>query len=325
MTIPFLVLGSLLAALALAVAFGGPSTPPAMGSINDRFKSIDRADLPAVQTYAAADGQALAYREYAPAAPATLAAPVQGSVTLIHGSSASSDSMHVMAKAFSASGWRVYALDMRGHGQSGVKGQIDYIGQLESDMEAFVRTVRPPTPSTLAGFSSGGGFVLRLAGSPRGILFDSYLLMSPFISQDSPTHRPDSGGWVRVGLPRIVGLTMLNAVGIRAFNHLPVTRFALNDEAKALLTPEYGFNLSTTFRPQADYMANLRAVDRPTAVLAGATDEAFRTDQLEPVIRQAGQKWPVKLLPGVAHIPLILEPSALEEAVRMVRALQAPG
>ena len=32
-------------------------------------------------------------------------------------------------------------------------------------MKAFVDTVKPAHPSTLIGFSSGGGFVLRVAAS----------------------------------------------------------------------------------------------------------------------------------------------------------------
>jgi alpha-beta hydrolase superfamily lysophospholipase len=182
--------------------------------------------------------------------------------------------------------------------------------------------VRPAHPSTLVGFSSGGGFVLRVAGSAQQALFDSYLLMSPFLGQDAPTHRPDSGGWVSVGLPRIVGLTVLNALHIRAFNHLEVTRFALNEEARAQLTPAYDYNLAANFRPLPDHLASLRAAKRPIAILAGEADEAFRTDQLQAVVREAGQSWPVQLLPELGHIALLLAPEALLASVTQVRWLQ---
>ena len=65
-------------------------------------------------------------------------------------------------------------------------GQIDYIGQLESDLQAFVTTVRPSAPSTLIGFSSGGGFVLRVAGSESQSSFQSFLLPSPFLGGQAP-------------------------------------------------------------------------------------------------------------------------------------------
>jgi alpha-beta hydrolase superfamily lysophospholipase len=124
----------------------------------------------------------------------------------------------------------VYALDIRGHGASVPKGQIAFIGQLESDLQSFVQAVQPPSPSTLIGFSSGGGFVLRVAASEMQSAFDSYLLLAPYLGHTAPNYRPDSGGWVSVGVPRIVALNALNAVGIRYWKDLPVLRFALTEE-----------------------------------------------------------------------------------------------
>ena len=309
-----LVASSLL--LAMAVAFGGPTAPLPMVSINDPFKSIDFSDLPQISRYRAEDGQELAFREYVPTAA------LRGSVTLIHGSSASSNSLHPLAKGLSAAGYKVYSIDVRGHGESGPKGHIDYIGQLEADLAAFVRFVRPPAPSTLAGFSAGGGFVLRFAGSSYAAVFGSYLALSPFISQDAPNQRPRSGGWANVGVPRIVALSILNAVGIRAFNALPVTSFALNERARSFLTPEYDFNLATNFRPERDYLANLRRVTQPVAALVGASDEAFFADKLQDIFHAAGKNWEVEVLPSIGHIPLTLEPVAIEAVVRRLIQLQ---
>ncbi|MDH4322885.1 MAG: alpha/beta fold hydrolase [Betaproteobacteria bacterium] len=316
MLIPVLIFVVALLALAGSIAFGGPTPPAPMATINDPFRSVDFSDLPPVLIFQASDGQPLAYREYVPVGVQ------RGSVTLIHGSSASSNSMHPMAKALAAAGYKAFALDMRGHGQSGAKGHIRHIGQLDSDLADFVRAVRPPQPSTLAGFSSGGGFVLRFAGGENQSLFGSYLLLSPFLSESAPNQRPGSGGWVNVGVPRIIGLAVLNSLGIRAFNWLPVASFALNEQARTLLTPEYDFNLAMNFRPERDYVANIQRVAKPCAVLAGAADEAFRTEKLEEIVRAAGKGWEVELLPNVGHIPLTLEPSAVAVMVRHVRKLQ---
>ena len=141
--------------IALALWFGGPGTAPPMLSINDPFLKVDFSAKPPLQTFKAADGVDLSFREYAAAGKTH-----KGSAVLVHGSSASSDSMHLMAQALAAAGVHVFALDIRGHGASGTKGHIGYIGQLESDMKSFVDTVKPVHPSTLIGFSSGGGFVL---------------------------------------------------------------------------------------------------------------------------------------------------------------------
>ncbi|NMM81029.1 alpha/beta hydrolase [Acidovorax sp. SRB_14] len=307
------------AALAVAIAFGGPKPMPPMESINSPFEAVDFSDLPPLLRYKGEGGTVLAYRRYA------TAGEPQGSVVLVHGSSASSNSMHVLAKAFAKAGYEAYALDMRGHGASGAKGTIDYIGQLEDDLAAFVQMVSLAKPSTLAGFSSGGGFVLRFAGSERQDAFQSYLLLSPYLSHEAANFRPGSGGWVSVGIPRVVGLAVLSRLGIRRFNALPVTNFALSEEAKTFLTPTYSFSLAANFQPQRDYEANIRAVHQPVAVVAGASDEVFKTDTLEAIFRAQGKDWPVTLLPGIGHIALTLDSRAVNAAVQAVEAMPKRG
>jgi len=229
--------------------------------------------------------------------------------------------MHVMAKSFAAAGYAAYALDIRGHGQSGAKGHIAYIGQLEEDMEDFVRAIKLAQPSTLVGFSSGGGFVLRFAGSPRQELFSNYLLLSPWISQDAATLRPGSGGWATVGVPRIIAIAVLNGFGMHAFDDLPVVRFAVDERDKGFLTPQYSFALEQNFRPERDYQANIRAVRQPLRVLAGQNDEVFYADKFASVFKTAGKDVPVTLLPGIDHISLTLDQAALQAAISAVESM----
>lgn len=295
--------------LAAAIVLGGPSQPQPMGSITEPFRDADYGNLPPLQRLAARDGTPLAFRSYLPAG-----AP-RGSVVLAHGSSADSRSLHVLAQALAQAGLATYALDMRGHGGSGTRGQIDHVGQLDEDLEDFVRTVEPVHPRTLAGFSAGGGFALRIAGSERQALFDRYLLLAPFLSQNAPTYRPDSGGWVRVGIPRIVGLSVLNAFGIHALDHLVVTRFALNKQAQAMLTPAYSHALALNYRPPADWQATIRAARQPMQVLVGAQDEAFDASRFAEAFAAAGRPVPVTVLPGVGHAALTLQPQALQAVV----------
>ena len=306
-------------AILLGITLGGPTNLPPMTSINDPFKSVDFSDLPPASTFSAADGQLLAYRQYTPSGA------VRGSVTLIHGQSGSGISMHPLAKALAVACFKVFAIDVRGHGQSGTKGHIDFVGQLESDLAAFVRAVHPPKPSTLLGFSTGAGFALRFAGSEHQTDFGSYLLLSPFLSQDAPNQRSGSGGWVSVGVPRIIALAVLNGVGISTFNSLPVMSFALNEQARSILTTQYDFNLATNFRPERDYMANIRRVSQPVRVLAGVADEVFQTAELEGIFRAAGKTWEVELLPGIGHIELTLQPTAIQAIIRNVETLQHAG
>ncbi|MBP2653597.1 MAG: alpha/beta hydrolase [Firmicutes bacterium] len=301
-----IAIGLTVIVLIAALVCGGPAAPKAMDSINLSFQKVDFSELPVLEHYAARDGVALAYRFY----QSSLHASTQ-SVVLIHGSSASSASMHPLAQSLARAGFNVYALDIRGHGDSGTKGTIGYIGQLEDDLEDFVTKVNPALPRTLVGFSSGGGFVLRFAGSERQNIFDRYLLLSPFIHQDAETYKAAGGGWVNVGIPRVVALSVLNQAGIRCFNNLDVNAFAINDAAKNVLTPAYSFALATNFRPLNNYQANILAAKQPMSLIVGQDDELFYADQFGPVFEKAGRPIKITFVPGVGHIGLTLDDAAI--------------
>ena len=183
-------------------------------------------------------------------------------------------------------------------------------------MKAFVDAVKPAHPSTLIGFSAGGGFLLRVAASDMQSIFDRYILLSPFLGPDAPNYRPGSGGWVSVGVPRIVALLALNKAGIRYWNHLPVTRFALSEQARRFLTPEYDFNLAMNFSVHSDYQRDIQDAKGKVSTLAGEADEAFDTQALKGIVQRAGKDWPVQLLPDIWHIALTLDSAALKEVVK---------
>lgn len=302
-------------AIALAVGFGGPAPVAALDSINAPFRNLDYSAMPAVQRYNARDGAALAYRHYPSAAAATPGAPAsQRRIVLIHGSSASSRSMHPMAQALVAAGYTVDALDVRGHGDSGTRGQIAYIGQLEDDVADFMRAVPHPGPSTLIGFSAGAGFALRFAALPQAALFDRYVLLAPFLIQ-APSNRPGGGGWASVGLPRIIALTVLNKIGITAWNDLPVTQFALNAEAKRFLTSSYSYALAANFSTHLDYAQDIRRAPNAIKLIAGLDDELMLPERYAPIFASAGKTLAVTLVPGANHIGLTLNPPALAAIV----------
>src|SRR5258707_3628294 len=110
----FIVVAVLVAALGLAIALGGPGkAPPPMSSINDPFKNVDFSDLPEATYVTARDCTKLAFLAY-PAA----GGGVKGSLVLLHGSSASSNSLHLIAKGIAAACLSDFQLDMSGHGES---------------------------------------------------------------------------------------------------------------------------------------------------------------------------------------------------------------
>jgi non-heme chloroperoxidase len=302
-----------LSLLCVAIALGGPRAPPPMASIGDPFRTVDFSGLPPIVRFNARDGRSLAYRPYV----ASGGAP-KGLVVVVHGSSARSDRMHPLASALARAGFTAYALDMRGHGESGTKGLISYIGQLEDDVDDFVKAVMPSQPRVLLGFSSGGGFALRVAGGARQKLFDRYVLLSPFIHQDAATYRSASGGWVGIGLPRIIGLALLNRLGITLFNDLPVNAFALDATQRKFLTPSYSYALAASFRPHDDYRADMRGALQPMELLVGQDDEVFRADRFAAVFEEAGRPIRVTIVPSVGHIGLTVQPAGVEATVSAV-------
>ena len=308
-------------ALTASLVWGGPKPAPPLRTISDPFKTVSFEGLPAIVRFAARDGTQLAYRHY----PAANGSSERGSVLLVHGSSANSQSVHPLAQSFAAAGYAVYAFDVRGHGNSGTKGRIAYIGQLDDDLEDFMSASHPAKPRTLVGFSSGGGFALRVAGGERATEFDNFLFMSPYVHHMAVTNRSkDSAGWVSIGTPRLLALTALNSVGITSFNQLPVINFAISDNPRADLTPSYSYALATNFQPHDDYRAGLRSIAAPAEVIVGQDDEIFRADKFRLLLDEAGRKdIPVTVVSGTGHIALTLSEAGRAAAVAAVQRLDA--
>ncbi|WP_321926449.1 alpha/beta hydrolase [Paraburkholderia guartelaensis] len=311
-----------IAAAAIALVKGGPRQPEPLDSINAPFKEVDFSDLPALRRYTARDGASLAWRAYLPQAGAP-----QACVVLIHGSSASSASLHPLARQFAAAGYAACVPDVRGHGESGRKGTIAYIGQLEDDLEDLLAALPAELaalPKTLIGFSSGGGFALRFAGGARQRLFERYMLLAPFLHHKARTTRNEVGGWVSVGIPRLVVLAMFNGLHIRVFNHLPTIAYALAPEVRDELTPQYSFNLMQNFRPHDDYRADIRGARQPLHVLAGTEDEVFHAREYAAAFEEAGAHVPVTLVPGSGHIGLTLDAPAIATIIGCVKPSVKP-
>ena len=170
--------------------------------------TVDFSALPAIERFQARDGTWLGFRHYPASGPAT------GRVAIVvHGSSGSSGgTIHALSGTLATRGVETFAVDIRGHGASGTRGDIGYVGQLEHDLADFVAVVRktvPTAPLTLVGHSSGGGFALRVAGSPIQHLFERAVLLAPYLGHDAPSTRPSSGGWAKADIPRIIGLEVL--------------------------------------------------------------------------------------------------------------------
>jgi pimeloyl-ACP methyl ester carboxylesterase len=305
------------AVLAGMIAFGTSDPPPYLASVGEPFAHVDWSGLPPAQTMPSRGGSPVTYRVWPAAAPGE----PERVVIAIHGSSAHSSSMHPLGKALGAEGITVYAPDIRGHGATGERGDIDYPSQLDDDAGDFVAMVRAKHPKAqivLMGFSSGGGYALHLDGSPLGKMFARTVLISPMLGPRAPTARSLANAWAAPFLPRIIAIVILGKFGIHAFDHLPTLAFAIAPGNPGGLTGIYSFLLMQAFGT-SDYAADLRNAGSPVTVLVGAKDELFLADQFAPTVHAIRPEVPVVVVPELGHIQMTTDPRAVPAIVAAIR------
>jgi len=284
-------------------------TPPELVSVSATAGAVDRSTMPGLERFPARDGTGLAYRHYPPRGTA-----VGRIAVLVHGSSGSSASVHALSDALAARGVETFALDIRGHGGSGTRGDIGYVGQLEddlADMVAVVRKTAPTAPLTLIGHSAGGGFALRVAGSPIQDLFARTVLLAPFLGVFAPTNQPNWGGWANADIPRIVALTALRKIGIACCDALPVLAYAVPPKSSLRQTAVYSERLRSNFGVHTDFRTDLAAATQPLSIFAGAEDELMRSEQYAAAVHAVAPSASVKLIDGVNHMGIVSDPSAI--------------
>jgi alpha-beta hydrolase superfamily lysophospholipase len=298
-------------ALLLAALVATPlKRPPELQSVSAARGTVDFSALPPIERFQARDGTALGFRHYPSSGPAT----GRGAI-VVHGSSGSSGgTIHALSAALAGRGVETWAVDIRGHGASGTRGDIGHVGQLEDDLADFVAIVRktaPTAPLTLIGHSSGGGFALRVAGSPIQKLFARTVLLAPYLGHDAPTSRPASGGWANADVLRIVGLMALRGIGVTCCEALPVLAFAVPPNSEKNLVGTYTDRLMRNFAVSGDYRRDLARAAGPITIISGADDELMFADKYAEVVRDAKTPVDVKLIAGVNHMGIVSAPQAV--------------
>jgi pimeloyl-ACP methyl ester carboxylesterase len=306
----WLLCGVGVAALLLIALVATPlQNPPELRSLSAARKTVDFSALPPIERYQASDGTMLGFRHYAARGRSTDRAAI-----VIHGSSGSSGTaIHALSAALAARGVETWAIDVRGHGTSGTRGDIGYVGQLEDDLADFVAVVRksaPTVPLTLIGHSAGGGFALRIAGSPLQNLFARTVLLAPYLGYDAPTNRPNSGGWASADIPRFIGLSLLRKIGIDCCEALPTLAFAVPPNSTEVLVPAYSDRLMRNFATRG-YRADLAAATRPLTIFSGADDELMLADKYAEAVRGVTPPVDVRLIDGVNHMGIVCDPKAV--------------
>jgi alpha-beta hydrolase superfamily lysophospholipase len=173
------------------ILFSHPEAPPPLEAVVKDSALIAgfSQSLPPLEFYQARDGQKLAYRLYE-------GRPGRGVVIAVHGSTGSSIAMHAIAAALQAHGHTVYAIDLRGHGESGKLGDVSYIDQPLDDLADLLDKIDGTQASEkkiLLGHSSGGTFALKVAADRLSRQFDGFVALSPPLGASKSTNQAQCG------------------------------------------------------------------------------------------------------------------------------------
>ena len=307
------------------IVFGTAKPPAAAMAITEPFSTIDEHGLPQLLRYQARDGTQLSYREYR--------ASGRRVAILVHGSAGSSVDMHPLALALQEAGVSVLVPDLRGHGANRPHGDIAYVGQLDDDLADFIAHKKSGFPNstwTILGFSSGAAFALRFAAeSPAGEAVDRYVLVSPYLRYNAPSVRESepstqhetsttapaaSQSWAAVSTGRIIGLTIMNHVGLHLWDYLPVLAFPVPDNVDSV-TRTYSWRMQRNFGADDDYLADIRRAIRPIQVFVGGSDELLDAEKLKTEFHTQRSDIPVTIIPGLGHSDMVTRQDAIRALV----------
>jgi pimeloyl-ACP methyl ester carboxylesterase len=143
------------------------------------------------------------------------------------------------------------------------------------------------------------------------------MLLAPTLHHAAPVNQPQYGGWATPYVARIIGLTILDRMGLPWFQHLPVLTFARRDPDGALYT--YSYRLWRNFAAHGDYAEDFRRAPAPPAVLVGSADELFIADAYTPLIASIRPDSKVLVLPELTHMDMTYHPDAWRAVAALLR------
>lgn len=309
LAVGFLVL--ILAAVAsVAAMVFWPRTHPfkAAGRTTAEYREIERANgvvfdqiYPFQPTHFDIDGGGrIAARIFGPDG-------AEDVIVLVHGIAAAGERWNNPAGLLAeAVGAQVFVVDLRGHNESsGRRYDVDRIGQYEDDLAQIIATIQSTRSGGrvwLAGHSMGGGIALRYALKADRPRVSGYMLFAPVFGP-GPTALPEApaDSVLRIDQMRMTGLVLLNLVGIRAFNHLPVAYLNAPPDF-----PAYSFAAMASVLPLPPKSAGdgLDAMESPFLIVVGADDAAVRAEGYRDVTasHDGGR---VEIRPGLGHDSLL--------------------
>lgn len=243
-------------------------------------------------------------------------------LVLLHGSGWHGQQLEDLAIRLSDAA-TVVVPDLRGHGATPERrGDIDHLGQIEEDIADLVlNLLRADQGVVIAGHSSGAGTAIRFCGGRYGRLADAAVLLSPYLHHTAPTYPRRKGGWADLATRRLLGLEMLNALGLHGLDHLWVTQFAmpqsvLDGPLGHTATLRYTHRLNASLLPRRRWWRDVARLPQFTLV-AGAEDRAFHAQAFAPVMKAITDRGRYHIIPGVGH-PDVVHHEVTDRAFREV-------
>ncbi|MDQ5890776.1 MAG: non-heme chloroperoxidase [Candidatus Dependentiae bacterium] len=276
------------------------------GDGNLDFSSIPcatEADLPALHTWVARDGETLSYRLYGDSS--------KNLMLLLHGSGSHGGYLDFFARNL-ADNALICVPTMRGHYKSGsTRGACSYVGQLEDDLCDLLRHLKSESFAqvSMVGNSSGGGLAIRFSGGKYGSMVNRYALLAPVIPADKELMRKEAS-WVTVNTVKIPLLVIANMLGISWFNTTKVITFNMPQERRdGTETLEYSYNLLFSMNPRFDYLSDVASIDGRSIVLVGRQDECIRADAYARLFKKS----PIYIFDDLNHFTLVRDTRVIEK------------
>ena len=257
----FAVVG--LAALLLTGLIAWPvRQPPELTSISDARKSVDFSALPA--------GQPLPgprrHRTGLPALSCARRRRPGASPSSCMARRARAEARSTCCPApWRRGAWKPTRVDIRGHGASGTRGDIAYLGQLEDDLADLVGEIRktnPTAPLTLIGHSSAAGSRCASPARRSRTCSPAPCCWRPISATTRRAAVRDSGGWANPDIPRFIALTVLRRLGIVCANRCRPLASRCRRIPAQILTATYSYRLMRNFGSSRDYPRRSRRGDQ---------------------------------------------------------------
>jgi pimeloyl-ACP methyl ester carboxylesterase len=117
-----------------------------------------------------------------------------------------------------------------------------------------------------------------------------------------------------VSTGRIIGLVIVNFLGVHFWDGLPVLAFPVPANTDSV-TRTYSWRLQKNFGADDDYLGDIRRTNRPVQVFVGRADELLDAQKLKVEFQSQRADISVSILPGMSHSEMVTNPDAIRALV----------